>query len=314
LSNTNLSFNRAFHIARAAPEFPSQESFGIKTKNQAHGPEIRTVIASYFTVRYNNLDRLPRNQYNIQHSWTSIRGRHEITWGADIVREQGLLDADFESVGRFDFNAAFSGNNMVDFLYGKPAKFTQITQTYLNAVRNLYGAYVQDNIRVNRRFTLNLGLRWNPGFSSRTPRNLSQFSQEAYAAGIHSTCYPNLAQSARGRRSRSAQIGRGCQVLVIRPTGGVRPRPLGNGRTSIRGAMGVFTIKPLVYLQRVGPVSSGFTGLKSHLHSYDDPISAGWIPFRSRRRSRPPLTFEVTLIVLFDPDWVTRASTSGTLR
>ena len=140
LTNTTLTFNRDFHIA-FGPPFPSQSSFGINVPNLAHGPEIRTLISNYFNVRFNNQYRIPRNQYNIQHSWTWIRGRHEIAWGFDAVREQSMLDNDFESVGRFDFGGRYSGDNMVDFLYGKPSAFTQVFRTTATSARHLRRVY-----------------------------------------------------------------------------------------------------------------------------------------------------------------------------
>jgi hypothetical protein len=126
LNNTTLTFNRTYNIA-FGPDFPGQQSFGINAPNLAHGPEIRTLISGYFNVRYNNTYRVPRNQYNVQHSWSWMRGRHEVVWGADLLREQSLLDQDFESVGRFDFAGRFSGDNLADFMMGKPSAFTQVT-------------------------------------------------------------------------------------------------------------------------------------------------------------------------------------------
>ena len=58
-----------------------------------------------------------------------IFGRHELSWGGDILREQSILDQDFNSDGTFTFGGRYSGNNLVDFLYGKPSAFTQITHS-----------------------------------------------------------------------------------------------------------------------------------------------------------------------------------------
>ena len=152
------------------------------------GDTFRMGVNEYFSNSYNALYRVPRNQYNLQHSWTSIRGRHQLSWGVDILREQSILDQDFLSDGKFTFGGRFSGNNLVDFLYGKPSAFTQITTLYNSLTRNLYGLYVQDNFKVNRRLTLNLGLRWNPfiPFTDSPARQISQFNDAAYRAGTHS--------------------------------------------------------------------------------------------------------------------------------
>ena len=108
--------------------------------------------------------------------------------------EQSMLDNDFESVGRFDFAGRYSGDNMVDFLYGKPSAFTQVVPNYGNFRRDLYGGYIQDNYKVSRRLTLNLGLRWNPfvPFTDMPNALATQFDQNAYRSGIRSNRYPNL--------------------------------------------------------------------------------------------------------------------------
>ena len=82
--------------------------------------------------------------------------------GADILREQSILDQDFLSDGNFTFGGRFSGDNLADFMIGKPSAFSQITVLYNSLIRNLYGTYVQDTFRVNSHLTLNLGVRWNP--------------------------------------------------------------------------------------------------------------------------------------------------------
>ena len=88
----------------------------------------------------NALYRVGRNEYNLQHTWTWIHGRHQVDFGLDFTRDQSILDQDFNSDGTWTFNGRFSGNNLVDFLYGKASAFAQISPLYNNLIRNLYGA------------------------------------------------------------------------------------------------------------------------------------------------------------------------------
>ncbi len=95
---------------------------------------------------------------------TNIRGRHTIKAGFDI-RDVRLSDyenfTDSDNFGDFSFNGSYTGNDFADFLLGIP-----YSTTIANAGPDIRGIakewmfYTQDSFRVNNRFTLDFGLRY----------------------------------------------------------------------------------------------------------------------------------------------------------
>jgi hypothetical protein len=110
--------------------------------------------------------------YSWNVSATHVRGRHTIKTGFDTRINQVYEDTGLATHGNFNFarnftqgpnpNAAAAdrGNGIAGLLLGTGTGSVQILPGILTS-NNYYAAYVQDDIRIGKRLTLNLGLRYD---------------------------------------------------------------------------------------------------------------------------------------------------------
>jgi Carboxypeptidase regulatory-like domain len=93
-------------------------------------------------------------------SWT--RGAHQLKFGFSWAIYKKIQDLFGQTQGGFNFDGTFTGNDFADFLLGDAKQYQELAVQDKGFWNNIsYAAYVQDNWRVNRRLTLNLGLRWD---------------------------------------------------------------------------------------------------------------------------------------------------------
>ena len=121
-----------------------------------------------------------------------IRGRHHLTFGANVVRTQNNLISGFNENGTFTFNGNFSGSNLLDFMLGRVNSFGQTNPTPDDLRTTMIGVYVQDSFKMNSRLTLNYGLRWEPTLPNTDKYGRgTYFDLAAFDAGTTSTVYKN---------------------------------------------------------------------------------------------------------------------------
>ena len=93
-------------------------------------------------------------------SWT--RGVHQFKFGGSWAIYKKIQDLFASTQGNFRFNGLYTGNDFADFLLGYAQQYQEDAVKDNGHWNNVsWAAYVQDNWRVSRRLTLNLGLRWD---------------------------------------------------------------------------------------------------------------------------------------------------------
>jgi hypothetical protein len=97
-------------------------------------------------------------------------GRHNMKAGFDYRKILTAGNDANNAAGDYAFNGIFSksaptssgsgGSDLADMLLGYPSAGNEYTSTKLTMFARYYAFYLQDDFRVNRKLTLNLGMRW----------------------------------------------------------------------------------------------------------------------------------------------------------
>lgn len=115
----------------------------------------------------------PLLDYQIQDSVSWFRGKHAVKLGFEARIGIFNDDTDTSSSGSFSFGPQLTaqgtgtGNAFATFMLGEVDSANIVRPDPIRSHASYWGAYIQDDWRVNNRLTLNLGLRWE-GTSPRT--------------------------------------------------------------------------------------------------------------------------------------------------
>jgi hypothetical protein len=150
-------------------------------------------------------------QYRDDLSWT--KGRHALKFGVSWMHFLKNQQLQSNTQGTYVFNdSTFAGDSYVNYLLGDAATFTQLqVLNGLHWVNNSYSFYAEDNFKVTRRLTLNLGFRYDA-----LPHNYERFNEFA-------NFVPANYSAANSQTPVNGTLNPAGPGFSVPPTGGSQP-------------------------------------------------------------------------------------------
>ena len=170
---------------------------------------------------------------------TYVHGKHNWKFGAGVSAYRDNTIYDYYVNGEFDYFAGGAGtdNSLADFVLGIPSQYFQYPHAPSNIRSKSYYGFAQDEWRVTRRLTLNLGAR----YEYNSPKLDTQGRSFSLIPGLQSTVFSGAPTGMVFPGDHGAPAGANFPDRTNwAPRVGFAWDPRGDAKTSIRGGFGMF--------------------------------------------------------------------------
>jgi hypothetical protein len=297
LSPTSLNEARFTYVRNRYDDRPlntrSWADFGsrIPTAAEFHNPfppDIR--ITGRWRMGFENDNQGQRDDsFNVVNNFSFVRGAHSLKLGGYYSYDRYDATLSLAGAGILTVGGEFTGNALADFMLGRA---TSLRQT--NGTKRIFRKwdtqfFAQDDWRISRRLTLNLGLRYElyPRFYS-LRQDLQTFRPGARSRIIPGAPLGMVFEGDDGIHPSMAPLDRN----NFAPRAGLAWDVFGNGRTAVRAGYGFFYTTPFAdaatYMQGQ-PFQTDITtfGISTLVNPYAS--FANGTPFPSRVDPANPL-------------------------
>jgi carboxypeptidase family protein/TonB-dependent receptor-like protein len=245
LNSLHVTFNRTLND-RPLPLYFTPTELGSNIFSLQPGYMGISVTGNGFTVGAGatNPGYFNSKGWQLANDLDILRGVHQLSLGANWIHSRIETLNNRPTNGQFTFNGQGTGLSLADFMMGiVSGGFVQGNPVYDYDYNDYFGAYVQDNWRVQPNLTLNVGVRWEPFIPIKNTFGwVSHFDQARFDQNLHSTAYPQAPAGLMfpgddGYPGNGTTFGKAAQFA---PRLGVVWTPGGDELTSVRASWGVF--------------------------------------------------------------------------
>ena len=199
LNEFNVGFQRQ-HAQGTTPSGLSScctmSALGARIGSDPRGDETTALsISNWSSFGRSVTENTFGTNYEVSDNFTFMFGKHELRFGGDAQRYRMDYSNNWMSAGSVSFSGQLSsdsgksnaGTAFADFLLGQMASWRQQNISVMRLYNTFFSAYVQDDIKLTPKLTLNLGMRWDPKFYP-----TDAYHQRAtFVPGVKSVMYPN---------------------------------------------------------------------------------------------------------------------------
>ncbi|HTP34103.1 MAG TPA: TonB-dependent receptor [Candidatus Acidoferrales bacterium] len=257
----NLGFDPSYIAQIPSPTFPN------------------VTMTSQYSLGTNNNFYYTHYSKNFSSQIAKYAGRHNLKAGFDYRRIHDDGNDFANSAGAFTFNGVFSrstpttavsgtGADLADMLLGAPSAGTGYIPTKLYEYADYFGIYAQDDIRVTKSLTVNVGLRWEREYGLQEANN-------QMVVGFNTQAVNPLAAGVTGILPKGviefAGVG-GNSIHVSNPNMNKMGPRIGlawqmNSKTTIRGGYGLYWAPQFAIGTPYNP--PGYTATSTYVASND---------------------------------------------